>query len=148
MDIRAKVEARKAELRREQERLAIEERERSDRVREAARAKVQQRIAVLEPLQMSDAVAEPVAANEAPTDADIDRELDAALGKKAQAMWTSGENTTLIVLFLGGIASFFIFGWIIGLTLIVVSFIYLGRNNGKYKRQLRAELAKQEGAAA
>lgn len=149
MDFRAKVEARKAELQRQQERLEAEERARSERVREAARAEVQKRVAVLEQGEVSEPSPPPaVVSDDAPTDDDIEREFDAALDKKAQDMWTSGENTTLLVLFLGGVASFFIFGWVVGLTLVIISFIYLGTKNGKYKRQLRAELAAREGVAS
>lgn len=148
MDIRAKVEARKAELQRAQERLEVEAKAKDERVRDAARAEVQRRVAVLQQGEEDVTSPPPAAApDDAPTEADIERELDAALDKRAQDMWTSGENTTLIVLFLGGVASFFIFGWVVGLTLLVVSFIYLGTKNGKYKRQLRAELARREGVA-
>ena len=148
MDIRAKVEARKAELRREEECLESEAKARDGRVREAARAEVQKRVAILggdDGDQASDVLA--TSSGEAPTEADIERELDAALGEKANDMWTSGENGTLLILSLGAIGSFFVFGWVVGLTLVVVTFIYLGMKNGKYKRQLREELAKREGMA-
>lgn len=149
MDIRAKVEARKAELRREQVRLEAEERARTEQLREAARAEVQKRVAVLEQGDAVQSDPPPIIVNDAvPTEADIERELDAALHKRAQDMWTSKENSTLFGLILAAFISFFIFGWILGLTLVVVSFIYLGSKNGNYKRQLRAELAQREGIAS
>jgi hypothetical protein len=150
MDIRAKVEARKAELQREHEQLEAEVKAKDERVREAARVKVQKRVAVLEAGDTKDVSAPAsviAAADDEPTEDDIERELDAALGKKAQDMWTSGENNTLLVLFLGGILSFFILGWLFGLTLVVLGFIQLVMTNAKYKRQLRSELAKREAAA-
>jgi len=148
MDIRARVEARKAELRHEQECLAAEAKARAERVREVARAEAQKRVAILDADdgdQASAALA--TSTGEAPTEEDIERELDAALNAKANDMWTSGENTTLLILILGTIGSFFVLGWVVGLTLVVVTSIYFGMKNGKYKRQLREELAKREGLA-
>jgi hypothetical protein len=148
MDIRAKVEARKAELQRQHEQLQADATARDERVREAARAEVKRRVEILESSHEPAAPAPAAAmADDVPTKEDIERELEAALDKKAAAMWTSGENTTLLVLFLGGVLSFFIVGWMLGLTLLVLGFVQLAMINGKYKRHLRSELAKREAAA-
>jgi len=140
MDFREKVEARKAELRQQQEHAERERAGRTELVREAARAEAEQRLAKLAPReQVETAKTESPALT--PHESQIEEELDKALDKRAAEMWSDGENLTMLLLFLGAIVSFFAVGWLIGLGMGALWLIHLRIVNGKYKRQLRRHLA-------
>ncbi|ABL01148.1 hypothetical protein [Pelobacter propionicus] len=68
----------------------------------------------------------------------VDAEVEKLLDKAASDRMTSGENTTLIVLFVFGLLSFLITWWL-GVFFIIGAFVYSSKTTNRYKEQIKAE---------
>lgn len=141
MDIRSKVEARKAELR---EQLARQQ-ERDSQAAQAESARLLARFdevaAVVPQVPQPEPAPDEIGLepdsdllDNSKVDAEIDKELD----KRAQNNWTQTENNVGCGLIIAALGSFFI-SWILGVGLIVVGLIYFGMTQAKHKKKLRAE---------
>lgn len=135
MDIRAKVEARKAELQREAQEMAQRRLVSLDagdtRIDEVSRAEAGFAVST-------------ESHNRAQTAAfvqQVDAEFEKALDARASARWTNGETGFGCAFFVVSIGAFFV-NWMLGLGLLFAAFCYLGITQSKHKRQLRVELAR------
>lgn len=157
-EIRAKVEARKAELQRqaeEAEEIARLERqkkkelatqlasERLSRLEAAAAAKTPSSQVPPETEHSAAPAGDPHsggAVDEKHVDEElVENELDELINKKAQERWTSGENSMFLVTLIGGIILLFV-SWPIGLFLIAFSMFYLHVKQRRYRGMVRHEL--------
>jgi hypothetical protein len=154
-EIRAKVEARKAELQRqaeEREEVArLERQKKKELAAQLASEKLNQLEAVAAARTQSSGARpmphtaglhseDTIAADETQVDEQlVENELDELINKKAHDLWTSGENWMFLVTLVGGIILLFV-AWPIGLFSIGFSIFYFNVKQRRYRGMVRKEL--------
>jgi hypothetical protein len=158
-DIRAKVDARKAELRQQAHAEGEQARADSEKKKDAAKRAASDKLAQLETaaaarkahaMPAGKTVGRPVSREmdstsgseitSEPVDIQlIETELDDLISKKAQNRWTGGENAMFLLTLLGGFVLLFV-AWPLGLFSIGFSFLYLNAKQRRYRGIVRQEL--------
>lgn len=145
MDIQAKVAARRAELERTAKTRQAEAEAAAKAAQQAAKREASRRLAEFEvrqaPLASAEHNSTPASRSDDGVDEQlVEKELDKQLDRKANDMWSTTENVIAVFLILGGIATMFIYGFWLGLAMVLAGGFYCNMLDKKYKRIIKASM--------